>query len=159
MKTRSARHTEGLSRSLRDTAAIAEGTLETLSKKERRGALVIVCSGNLGSGKTAFVAALAKAFGVRERVASPTFVLMKIYELPKRAQARYGLARLVHIDAYRFDKPEELFALGFRALARDPLNLIVIEWGERVKELLPKGFAHLHFNFIDEKTRAIVHAR
>lgn len=145
----------GLSKSLRDTDKIARKTLEALSRESRKGALVVVCSGGLGSGKTAFVASLAKALGIKERVTSPTFVLMKIYELPERAYARFRLARLVHIDAYRFDEPQDLLRLGFKELANDSRNIIVIEWGERVRELLPKRFAHFHFNFVDEKTRAI----
>lgn len=107
------------------------------------GALIVGLDGELGSGKTAFTQDLARALGVRERVTSPTFVVMKIYSLPpRRAQ---GFRHLVHIDAYRLVKPHDLLALGLVPLLKDSENLIIIEWAERVRKLIPQNAVVIHF--------------
>lgn len=94
-------------------------------------ALVVGLSGHLGAGKTAFIKILAKLLGISETVTSPTFVLMKIYEIPYVPKT-IPWKRLVHIDAYRLEKPEELAALDFENLVSDPHNLIMVEWPENV---------------------------
>ena len=115
-----------------------------------KAAAVMALYGELGSGKTAFVKAAAQALGVSETVTSPTFVLEKIYMLADKP-----FSRLIHIDAYRFLRPEELTALGFETIAADPKNLIFIEWAERVETLLPKDVERMYFKTIDETTREI----
>ncbi|KKW44463.1 MAG: hypothetical protein UY94_C0023G0005 [Parcubacteria group bacterium GW2011_GWA2_56_21] len=102
------------------------------------GATLVTLSGELGAGKTAFTKSVAKAFGVEETVNSPTFVLEKIYFLPRELGGRTSkFARLVHIDAYRLEKGSDLAALGFDELLQDPGNLIMLEWPENVAEALP----------------------
>lgn len=100
-------------------------------------ATLITLSGELGAGKTTFTQALARAFGVRDTVTSPTFVLEKIYALPAEAKFEH----FVHIDAYRLNAGEELRALGFQKLFEEPGNLIVLEWPERVADALPPALA------------------
>lgn len=99
------------------------------------GATLVVLSGELGAGKTAFVKAAAKALGVAETVTSPTFVLEKIYQLGSEASK---FARLVHMDAYRLEKRGDLAPLGFDELIQDAGNLILLEWPEKVADALPK---------------------
>ena len=134
------------SKSLEETTKIAQEWLAGLADKysESDEAVVVGLSGHLGAGKTAFVKAIAKEMGVEETVTSPTFVLMKIYET-KNAK----WPRLVHIDAYRLEQPEELAALQWETLVADPHNLIMIEWPENVglNEFLP--LAHLRFEIKD----------
>lgn len=117
------------SKSLEDTAKAAADWLADISVRqgEPDQAMVVGLSGHLGAGKTAFVKALAKEMGVEEIVTSPTFVLMKIYETK---DARWP--RLVHIDAYRLERAEELAALDWERLVADPHNLIMVEWPENV---------------------------
>ena len=70
-----------ISKSLDDTSRIAREWIASLEKKEAKNkdsALVVGLSGNLGSGKTAFVKAVALALGIKESVTSPTFVIEKI---------------------------------------------------------------------------------
>lgn len=104
-------------------------------------ATVVVLSGDLGAGKTTFVQAVAKALGVEEAVTSPTFVIEKIYQLKGQQ-----FERLVHIDAYRLERAEELEKLGFRELLNDPGNLILLEWPERVPELIPDHAIRIRFD-------------
>jgi tRNA threonylcarbamoyladenosine biosynthesis protein TsaE len=98
---------------------------------QAEGATLITLSGELGAGKTAFTKAVAKALGVEEVVNSPTFVLEKIYQLTNQP-----FKRLVHIDAYRLESGAELAGLGFDELMKDAGNLIMLEWPERVTEIL-----------------------
>lgn len=144
------------SKSVTETHSIAKVVLTGLAKnRSKTMATVVVCSGNLGSGKTAFVKGIAKTLGIKERVTSPTFVIEKIYKIPAPTKKRFGFSNLIHIDAYRLESPKELIAIGFSEIAKDKENLIIIEWGEKVKQVLPKKYHHLHFEFIDEKTRSV----
>ena len=130
-----------------------------------RGATVVGLNGNLGSGKTTFVQAVARALGVTEQVTSPTFVIQKSYQVvtPNVINRVGGLAnsystaftQLIHIDAYRIDDPNELEILGFKELCSDPHRLILIEWPERIASLLPADTRELFFMFKDETTREI----
>jgi tRNA threonylcarbamoyladenosine biosynthesis protein TsaE len=143
-------------RSLEETAAFAEAfALKLVSAAKgtpRTEALVLGLSGDLGSGKTTFMKSLALALGVRETVASPTFVIEKRYKLPREA---LPLRNLIHMDAYRLNGPEDLAVLGFAELAQDPSNVIAVEWPERVAEALPLNIFTVRFSFVDETTRQI----
>jgi tRNA threonylcarbamoyladenosine biosynthesis protein TsaE len=138
-----------ISRSLEDTKSLAESFLKSL-RPNKDGATTIGLHGDLGSGKTTFTKALAEILGVQEIITSPTFVIEKIYKLEGRA-FRY----LVHIDAYRLEDSKELEALGFKELLDDANNLILIEWPEKVKNILPESIRTINFAFIDERSREI----
>ncbi len=134
---------------LDETKEFAARVVSGLKPKEG-GATILALYGDLGSGKTSFTQGLAAAFGLCETIASPTFVIEKIYELEHQI-----FKRLIHIDAYRLDGGEDLVKLGFEDIAADPDNLIVIEWPERVKDILPATASALTFTFIDDNTRTI----
>jgi tRNA threonylcarbamoyladenosine biosynthesis protein TsaE len=133
---------EFTSHSVTETESIAAQWLEDISNKyaDKDGALVVGLSGHLGAGKTAFVKAVAKALGVTDIVTSPTFVLMKIYGIGPNGgndpidntEARFPWSRLVHIDAYRLERPGELEALDWEDLITNKNNLVMIEWPENV---------------------------
>lgn len=137
-----------VSRSVAETERLTQVYLTNLVAKRDR-ATVLGLSGELGSGKTVFTQALARELGVVENITSPTFVLEKIYKLNNQK-----FARLVHVDAYRLESGKELLKLGFAELLLDKNNLIVIEWAERVRDILG-DFRKVDFRFIDEKTREI----
>ena len=88
---------------------------------------VIVLSGDLGAGKTAFVQGAAAALGVTDRVTSPSFVLVREYE---------GSFPILHIDVYRLSNLQELTDLGYEEFL-DPRWIVFIEWGDAVGPLLP----------------------
>lgn len=104
-------------------------------------ARVIALSGDLGSGKTTFAQGFARALGITEKIQSPTFVLMKIYSLSKQKYLKH----LIHIDAYRIESTKELEHLGFRELLKDKDAVILIEWADRIKKLLPKETTWIEF--------------
>ena len=129
--------------------SFARAFLKTL-KPHAHSAVVVALNGELGSGKTSFTQAVAKALGVEELVTSPTFVIEKIYKLDKQA-----FSHLVHIDAYRLNDPSELSSLGWDELVQNPGHLIVIEWADRIKDLLPKATTELSFVYVNETTRSV----
>ncbi|OGZ04249.1 MAG: tRNA (adenosine(37)-N6)-threonylcarbamoyltransferase complex ATPase subunit type 1 TsaE [Candidatus Lloydbacteria bacterium RIFCSPHIGHO2_01_FULL_41_20] len=144
------------SKSLEETRNIGKKVLlELVAGRKSDGALVLVCSGDLGSGKTAFTKELAKILGVKDEVTSPTFVIQKKYTIPEKAKNRFGFSRLVHIDAYRIENINELKPIHLKETAEDRNNLVVIEWGEKIKKGLPKTYSTLHFLYLDENTRQI----
>lgn len=120
------------------------------------GATLVTLSGELGAGKTSFAQALARELGVNEPVTSPTFVLEKVYELPE-ASGR-GFTRLVHIDAYRLDGAEALAPLGFTEIMREPRNLVVLEWPERVHEALPASASAITLAVLPDNARSLSYA-
>lgn len=132
-------------------------------------ALVIGLSGHLGAGKTAFVKCVAKELGIEGMVTSPTFVLMKAYDflqaepideftnsLKTNYKPQWPWKKLIHIDAYRLEKREDLERLDWDRLVSDPSNLIMIEWPENVGLVQFKEKAHLKFEIVDGKHLIII---
>lgn len=130
-----------ISKSLNDTAQIAKewlsGACRTRLNLVAPEAYVVGLSGHLGAGKTAFVKCLAENLGIGGDITSPTFVIMKIYDIDAGvAEKNFGKdfpwRRLVHIDAYRLERQEELQALDFEDIVSDSHNLVLVEWPENV---------------------------
>jgi len=103
-------------------------------------ATVVALQGELGSGKTAFAKALGKMMGINEHIVSPTFVIMKSYDIDWK-----GFKKLIHVDAYRLESESELLNLGWNELVENPQHLILIEWPERVEGILPKDSRRIFF--------------
>src|SRR6185436_1755754 len=83
-------------------------------------ATLVALSGDLGAGKTTLTQVIAKEFGIKETIISPTFVIMKHYPL-SLSTSHFRL--LTHIDAYRLDSDDELLKLGWKELISDSTNL------------------------------------
>ena len=129
-------------------------------------ATVVALNGHLGSGKTTFVQAVARALGVNNIVTSPTFVIMKKYDLNddfdadkvnesavKKVVRTYK--HLIHIDAYRLEDGADLEALEFKNIIADPSNLVLIEWADNVKGGLPADIKKIDFEYVSENERKI----
>ncbi len=136
-------------KSLVELQNFANQFLKSLKPAKSR-ATILSLDGNLGSGKTAFVKTLGKALGIKKTIISPTFIIMKLYEISYKKYKK-----LIHIDAYRLEKEKELEVLGWNDLINNPENLIAIEWPERVLKIIPKTAKKLKFKFVDEKTRSV----
>jgi tRNA threonylcarbamoyladenosine biosynthesis protein TsaE len=113
---------------------------------------LVTLEGNLGAGKTCFSAALLKVLGAEGPYQSPTFVLMKEYELP--ALTTNGIARVYHADAYRVAAPD-FVTIGFEEWLYDKAGLTLLEWPERVAELLPEEYTSIVIETVSETTRKI----
>jgi len=123
-----------------ELVTVAQNVLNRLSENKEGVPRVLALHGDLGSGKTAFVKALARMLGVQEDVTSPTFVILKIYPLDENKE----YSALAHIDAYRIEDIEEMRPLRFGELLKEPNVLICIEWAEKIATLLPKKTLHMH---------------
>lgn len=120
--------------------------------KNFKGGEVLGLVGNLGAGKTVFVQGLAEGLEVREIINSPTFVLMKGYMI---RNSQLAISKLIHIDAYRINKPEELLDIGLNEYLNNQDYLVVIEWADKIKKILPKNLIIINFNIKNKNQRKI----
>ncbi len=130
--------------------AAAELLKEIKSTPRVGGAMVVALSGELGSGKTTFTQGFAKALGIKERITSPTFVLLKRFKIDD-----LRFKNFVHIDAYRFENPKEILDLGWKNMINQPENIIFVEWAEKIKKILPSNCFWVKFGHKEPKTRSI----
>ena len=119
---------------------------EALGRLLERG-VVVALIGELGSGKTVFAQGLAKGLGVDpgEYVSSPSFTLVNHYR---------GRVPVFHMDTYRLADAAEMVALGYEEYF-EPGGVTIIEWADKVRDLLPEIFVLADFKLIDEHTREI----
>ncbi len=135
----------------RDTVPqVTASILEKARELDLTNATVISLSGELGAGKTTLTQEIARQLKVKENIISPTFVIMKKYEVTDE-KFKY----LIHIDAYRLEKSEELMKLGWQEILEDKNNLIIIEWPENVPDCIPKDALTVKISHIDGDTREI----
>lgn len=116
-------------------------------KDERDFAVVIEMIGDVGAGKTTLTRGLAEGLGVKEAVTSPSFTISKAYALPDGGQ-------LVHYDFYRLGDPG-LMAGDLTECVSEPLNVVVVEWGESVADLLPEQRMVVNVNYNDDGSRDV----
>jgi len=130
-----------ISKNVKETKEIAKMFLDKIlgEKKNRKGALVVGLSGDLGAGKTTFVQAVAKHLGVKNKVNSPTFVIIKKYTL-KNKKHKF----LFHLDAYRLKNENELLHLGWEDIINNEEHLVFIEWPENVSGVIPRQAKTVH---------------
>jgi tRNA threonylcarbamoyladenosine biosynthesis protein TsaE len=120
---------------------------ETIGRSMGPGSILLL-SGDLGSGKTAFIQGLARGLDVPpgHYVTSPTYTL--IHEYPARHP-------FFHVDLYRLQGPADLEDIGLTELFA-PQHVVAIEWADRLsKEDLPKEYLAIHFTFMGDTTRRI----
>ncbi len=122
---------------------------EVINNPPGKKAVIIGLKGDLGSGKTAFLQGFAKGLGIKQKILSPTFVLMKKFKIP-------GSRSFYHFDCYRIDKPRELLNFNFKKIISNPKNVIAIEWAERIAKVLPKKITWAEFIFVDKNKRKIL---
>ena len=122
---------------------------EILKSGLQKGAVVLGLQGNLGGGKTTFLQGFAKGLGIKQKVLSPTFVILKRFVVNKRFKNFY------HIDCYRLKNEKDILELGLKEIISDPKNIVAVEWSERIKKVLPKNSILIKFKFIDENKREI----
>ena len=106
--------------------------------------MIICLDGELGSGKTVFTKGIANGLGIQESITSPTFTIIKEYE---------GELPLYHMDVYRLDGKtdgigiEEYFNKG---------GIVVIEWADSIKDILPEERLDIRFKVLDENKRVLI---
>ena len=98
---------------------------------------VIVLAGDLGAGKTAFVQGFGRGLGVAERITSPTFTLVHVYE---------GRFPVHHLDVYRLEQLSEALDLGLPEML-DEGGVVLVEWGDAILPVLPHDFLEVRLTF------------
>ena len=95
---------------------------------------VIAFTGDLGAGKTAFTRGLARGLGILDRVTSPTFTIVQVYES--------GRLPFYHFDVYRIGEVDEMEEIGYEDYFYGN-GLCIVEWAERIRELIPAQARHI----------------
>ncbi len=108
---------------------------------------VIALYGDLGAGKTTFTQGFAAGLGIKDKITSPTFILMRQHKLPELESYLY------HLDLYRLEAGFE--AIGLEEILSDPGNIVLIEWAEKIDHLLPKNATKISFEKLDNQSRKI----
>ena len=106
--------------------------------------MIICLDGELGSGKTVFTKGIANALGIEESITSPTFTIIKEYvegEMP-----------LYHMDVYRLDG--NIDSIGIEEYYNKG-GIVVIEWANTIKDILPNERLEIKFKVIDENRRSL----
>ncbi len=113
-----------------------------------QGGEIICLEGDLGAGKTTFSQGLLQGLGAEGPYTSPTFVVMKEYKTKSR--------NVYHIDAYRINK-EDVLELGWEELVADKSNVIILEWPEKIKKIIPENSLWIKFRHLDKNKREIIY--
>ena len=108
--------------------------------------------GELGSGKTTFAQGILSAYGAKKPHTSPTFAIVKTYKVPSKI---HGVTTIHHIDTYRISA-KDLVNLGWHEMVTDSSALVVIEWPERIKTLIPNDAIWIFFSTLSEHVREII---
>ena len=146
---------EFVSKSEQETQKLAQIFAKEIVKNplNKKKAIVIGLEGELGAGKTVFVKGFAKGLGIKDKITSPTFVLMKVYNFKNKHSSEPRF--LFHFDCYRLKDYHDMVLLGAREFLADPRNIILVEWSDRVQKILPVRYIQVHIDHIDKKTRKV----
>jgi tRNA threonylcarbamoyladenosine biosynthesis protein TsaE len=98
---------------------------------------VLVLAGDLGAGKTAFVQGFGRGLDVEERITSPTFTLVHVYD---------GRLPVHHLDVYRLEQLGETLDLGLPEML-DEGGVVLIEWGDAILPVLPQDYLEVRLTF------------
>lgn len=118
---------------------------------QKNGGLVISLEGPLGGGKTEFLKGVAKFLKLEKKIFSPTFLIMKSFPCKTRL-----FDSLWHLDCYRIKRAKEIKELDFLEIIKNPKNLVFIEWGDKIKKLLPAKHWKIKFKIAGKNTRILI---
>ena len=126
-----------------ETERIASDLAKSLPKGS-----VVALYGDLGAGKTVFARGVARGLGITEPLSSPTFTIVQEYPVP-------GGGNLYHLDLYRIDNSDAALAFGVDEFLNDPDARVLLEWPERIEDLLPEGTIRISIRHAGEEKREI----
>jgi tRNA threonylcarbamoyladenosine biosynthesis protein TsaE len=142
-------HREIITKSPEETKELGKILSDAVVKKQAEGDVrspIIICLyGELGTGKTTFVQGFLQGLGIETRILSPTFIIVRRYECPALERS------ISHIDCYRLTKNTEIAGLGFHDDFSDGSNLVLVEWADRLGNVLPAERMDISFEVQDEK--------
>ena len=106
----------------------------------------------MGSGKTTFVQGLAEGLGITKKIISPTFIIMRTYELKDHPTKKF----FYHVDLYRIESEQDIEGLGLLEIMQDSESIVIIEWPEKIASILPEKRKELVFNYVKDDIRNII---
>jgi len=112
---------------------------------------VLALFGELGAGKTTFVTGVAAGLGVVGSVLSPSFVIVRQYEIGVGGKGRF----LYHIDLFRLKDKKDLEEIGIKEILKEKDGVVIIEWADRCEEMLPDKVIKIYFKYLGEDKREI----
>lgn len=118
--------------------------------KSVKGGTIILLTGDLGAGKTTFTKFLLSALKVKDNIQSPTFTILREYETKK--------LKFYHFDMYRIEDSSEAYGFGFEEYVNNIKNdsVVLIEWWENVKEILPNNCLKIEILKMGETSRKFI---
>jgi tRNA threonylcarbamoyladenosine biosynthesis protein TsaE len=123
--------------------AEVEGFAQTFSQT-LKGGETIALIGPLGAGKTSFTKRLGKKLGIKRTITSPTFIMAQEFGTNKKTADSKPII-LHHLDVYRISSPQDALLLGLEEFWGRPDTITVIEWADKIKDLLPKNAILIYF--------------
>ncbi|GAI08671.1 unnamed protein product [marine sediment metagenome] len=129
------------------------GQAQYRARRMRDSAFVLGLVGELGGGKTTFLQGFAKGLGIKEKILSPSFVIMKRFDIKHKTPTPFKA--FYHIDCYRIEKVKEILNLDFKEIISNPQNIVAIEWADRLWKILPKDTLVLEFEFKNRSKRKV----
>jgi tRNA threonylcarbamoyladenosine biosynthesis protein TsaE len=121
--------------------------------KNLKGGEVIGLIGELGAGKTVLIKGLVSGLGFKKTITSPSFVLMKIYQID---DLKSKIETVIHVDAYRLEKGKDLIDIGLMDYLEKPKTVTVIEWADKVKDILPKKTIFIKIKIKGKREREVI---
>ncbi len=139
-----------VSKNLEDTKKFAQEIIENLEQGEN----LILLQGNLGAGKTCFSQAVLNYLEAEGPFTSPTFVIIKDYEVDFKNKKKVRFKKVYHLDCYRISG-NDLLDLGWKDIIKNKENLVLIEWPEKISEVLLKKYVKINFKVLGEGEREV----
>ena len=136
-----------ISHSEEETAQFAAG----IAKFAKPGTLFAL-HGSLGAGKSVFSRGFARGLGITEAIPSPTFTIVQEYKVNSEKQE---IKRLYHMDLYRIPDTNNALAFGIDEYLDDSDAIKLIEWPERIEDILPSDTVHITISHLGEEAREI----
>jgi len=168
-----------ITKSSKETKELAQSLGNLLLEEGSQDLIFLALNGELGAGKTTFVQGLARGLGIKEKILSPTFVLMKGFEIPKSSNhnirgqiknfshprpiparekslnlATEGFRHFYHLDCYRLESYKELNTINFKQILKTN-NIVIMEWANKVKKVLPKKYLKIEIKCLGKNEREI----
>lgn len=143
-----------ITKSCKQTQKLGEEVAQKILKQPlEKNAVVLGLMGNLGGGKTTFLQGFAKGLKIKEKILSPTFVILKHFKINKSVSKQFR--DYYHIDCYRLNDGKDILEMDFKKIIFNSENIVAIEWSEKVKKLLPRDSIVINFKFVDKNKREI----
>lgn len=134
-----------ISNNAEETESIGNNFAKSLSRGD-----VIYLSGDLGAGKTTFVKGIGRGLGVKSRVISPTFSIIRTHKVNNQK-----FDTLYHIDLYRIETPDDLVSLGLDEIFSDEQGVVLVEWPEKLGETRYEYSKQIKINLLEDGSREI----